>query len=553
VAIDKPPVDLWLQVASTKLLGFTTPALLLPEALAGTLSVLLLFDLLRTLFGRRAGLAGALALAVLPLSVITARSDTMDAVMAALVIGAGALVARAIRRDRPALLVAAGALIGLAFDVKLFEALVAAPAIALLWWLGAGGSRRARLRAAATATAALLAVALAWPVAVTVAPGPHPWALGSTNGSVWDAMFVYNGVDRLLGQPSVHVPPAAGPRTALDRRQRAAALARFVQEHRRALASAPAPRGPLRLLSGHARLGERFGLEAAAALAALACALALGAWRRLDRAGRAGVLALGAWLVGGLVLFSAMRGLHPRYLEVLAPAVAGCLGAGVALAGRRSRAAGVVAAVALAGVLAPSAITAAAAAHRGVSDSGRPGWIPAARVALLSRYLRDHQGAAHYEFASLAPAKAAMVIAHDGRPALVLEAYFGRPIVPVAQLAAAVRSGQVRYALVGARCTQGSGDRLTGCSPAARWIRAHGVDVSRQAGQPHPGLLYRVTAAAAAPRHGSRRSSTSAPWTRTARAATGAYAPNRASHAARHRCARARPRCRRRSSAMRTP
>jgi 4-amino-4-deoxy-L-arabinose transferase-like glycosyltransferase len=497
VAIDKPPVDLWLQVASTKLLGFTTPALLLPEALAGTLSVVLLFDLLRTLFGRRAGLAGALALAVLPLSVITARSDTMDAVMAALVIGAAALVARAVRGDRPALLVAAGALMGLAFDVKLFEALVAAPPIALLWWLGAGGSRRARLRAAAAAAGALLAVALAWPLAVTIAPGSHPWALGSTNGSVWNGIFVYNGIDRVLGQPQVQVPPApraARRPTARVRRQRAAALARAAKEHQQALALAPAPRGPLRLLSGRAHLGERFGLEAAAALAALACALALGAARRLDRTGRAGLLALGAWLVGGLALFSTLRGLHPRYLEVLAPAVAGCLGAGVALVARRGRAAGVVAAVALAGVLAPCAVIAGAAVHRGVSDSGRPGWITADRVALLSRYLRAHQGTAHYEFAALAPAKAAMIIARDGRPALVLEAYYGRPIVPVAQLAAAVRSGRLRYALLGATCTQSSGDRLTGCSPAARWIRAHGVDVSRQAGQPHPGLLYRLSA-----------------------------------------------------------
>jgi 4-amino-4-deoxy-L-arabinose transferase-like glycosyltransferase len=512
VAIDKPPVDLWLQVASTKLLGFTTPALLVPEALAGTLSVLLLFDLLRTLFGRRAGLAGALALAVLPLSVITARSDTMDAVMTALVIGAGALVARAIRHDRPRLLVAAGALMGLAFDVKLFEALVAAPPIALLWWLGAGGSRRARLRAAATAGAALVAVALAWPLAVTVAPGPHPWALGSTDGSVWSSMFVYNGVDRVLGQPAVRVPaPPRDPRppTAVTRRQRAAAQARLVQAHQQALAAAPAPQGPLRLLSGRARLGERFGLEAAAALAALALALAFGAARRLDRVRRAGLLALGAWLVGGLVLFSAMRGLHPRYLEVLAPAVAGCLGVGVALAWRRGRATGVVAAVALAGLLTTSAITAVNAVHGGVSDSGRPGWITTARVAVLSRYLRDHQGSAHYEFASLAPAKAALFIAHDGRPALVMQAYYGRPIVPVSQLARAVRRGQVRYALVGATCTQSSGDRLTGCSAAARWIRAHGIDVSAQAGQPHAALVYRLTAAAVS-RHAPRRSSTSA-------------------------------------------
>ena len=52
VAIDKPPVDLWLQVASTRLLGFDGVALLLPEALGGVALVAALMWLLRTLLGR---------------------------------------------------------------------------------------------------------------------------------------------------------------------------------------------------------------------------------------------------------------------------------------------------------------------------------------------------------------------------------------------------------------------------------------------------------------------------------------------------------------------
>src|SRR4029077_6849170 len=43
VSIDKPPVDLWLQVASVKVLGFSSSTLKLPEALAGTAAVPLLF------------------------------------------------------------------------------------------------------------------------------------------------------------------------------------------------------------------------------------------------------------------------------------------------------------------------------------------------------------------------------------------------------------------------------------------------------------------------------------------------------------------------------
>ena len=59
VSIDKPPVDLWLQVASVKLLGFSTTTLKLPEALAGIASVPLLFAAVRRMWSTPAGLAAA--------------------------------------------------------------------------------------------------------------------------------------------------------------------------------------------------------------------------------------------------------------------------------------------------------------------------------------------------------------------------------------------------------------------------------------------------------------------------------------------------------------
>jgi 4-amino-4-deoxy-L-arabinose transferase-like glycosyltransferase len=59
VSIDKPPVDLWLQVVSVKLLGFSNTALKLPEALAGTAAVPLLFAAVRRMWSTTAGLAAA--------------------------------------------------------------------------------------------------------------------------------------------------------------------------------------------------------------------------------------------------------------------------------------------------------------------------------------------------------------------------------------------------------------------------------------------------------------------------------------------------------------
>ena len=95
LSIDKPPLDLWLEVVSVKLLGFNQFALKLPEALGGTLAVPLLYDTVRRVAGRPAGLAAAAALAVLPESVLTSRSDTMDSLMMLLVIAALWLTVRA--------------------------------------------------------------------------------------------------------------------------------------------------------------------------------------------------------------------------------------------------------------------------------------------------------------------------------------------------------------------------------------------------------------------------------------------------------------------------
>ena len=218
VSIDKPPVDLWLQVASVKLIGFSNTSLKLPEALAGTLAVPLLFGAVRRMWSARAGLAAAVAQAVLPIEVITSRSDTMDGVMMALIVIALYLIVRANERGSSAWLLAGAAALGIAFDVKLLESLVALPGLAVLAYLGMPGSRKRRLLQLTAAGAVYVVVALAWLGATLLAPAhDRPYAIGSTNGSAWNAAFVFNGTDRLSGksiepqtvyQPGHHYPTA---------------------------------------------------------------------------------------------------------------------------------------------------------------------------------------------------------------------------------------------------------------------------------------------------------------------------------------------------------
>jgi 4-amino-4-deoxy-L-arabinose transferase-like glycosyltransferase len=118
VSVDKPPVGFWLQVLSTKVLGFTPFAVFLPQALAGVLSVLLLYALVRRHFGVVAGVIAAAALAVSPISVVTNRNNTIDSTLMLVLLVATWAAFRAIETDRLRWLVLAGVLVGLGFNIR---------------------------------------------------------------------------------------------------------------------------------------------------------------------------------------------------------------------------------------------------------------------------------------------------------------------------------------------------------------------------------------------------------------------------------------------------
>src|SRR6185312_13863577 len=371
VSIDKPPVDLWLQVATVKLFGFTSTTLKLPEAIAGILSVPLLFVAVKRMWSATAGLAAAAALALLPVDVITSRSDTMDGVMALLIVLALVFFLRACETGRTRWLLGGAAVLGVAFDVKILESLVALPGLGALVLVGFPGTARARALKLAAGAAVYLVFALAWLSATLLVPSnDRPWAIGSTNGSAWNAVFVFNGTERLGGkspEPQFtqyepghkypvatqserdHIPivppsptrllarigPLSGERLGLEllaglllgvpallwslrRRRGVLELDRDGDEDDMPAAARTGPNG----LAGAPGAGAR---EAGGALAGDE-----GARARTMRIAIAGALAL--WLLTGIVLFSHMARLHPRYVEGLVPAVAAILGIGAAWA-----------------------------------------------------------------------------------------------------------------------------------------------------------------------------------------------------------------------------
>jgi 4-amino-4-deoxy-L-arabinose transferase-like glycosyltransferase len=488
VSIDKPPLGLWLQVASTKALGFSTASLLLPEALGGCAAVALLFVLVRSLWGRAEAVASAAALAVLPVSVLTARSDTMDSLTAALTLLAAVLVVRSARTGGRWPLAAAGAAVGLAFNAKVFQALIPVPALVVLYVAASPLPLGERLSRLVLASAVAAAVGVAWLAVVSTAPGrEQPWAFGSTNGSALNATFVYNGIDRVGATPA--------PRPATRRRPNLAAH-RAATPWRRL-----SPPGPLRLAGTGGALRSRLAPElvpalligALALLAAAAAAVRqrgseLSQRARLARAGAAG---LAVWLLTGIVLFSFVGRLQVRYLEGFTPAVAAILGTGTVALVRRAHLPVWVAGLAVVALLVAPARASLAVVHAGASDSGHLGAMPARETALLSRYLRRHSAHTPDEVASATAIKAAPLIVRDGRPVLMLAAQSGQPVTSLHRLKVALHHHRVRYLLT-APCRASSAARPRGCGRVNRWAQVHGRDVTRRAGLQGRGVLFRL-------------------------------------------------------------
>src|SRR3954452_10163301 len=137
VSVDKPPLGLWIQAASAYLFGFHGLSLLLPQALAGILSVALLYHLVRRAFEPVAGLVAALVLAVTPVAVGVERTNNSDGLLVLIVLVAAWAVIRATETGRVRWLLVGAVIVGLGFNIKMLEAYLVLPALYLLYFLAA--------------------------------------------------------------------------------------------------------------------------------------------------------------------------------------------------------------------------------------------------------------------------------------------------------------------------------------------------------------------------------------------------------------------------------
>ncbi|AHV95426.1 glycosyltransferase family 39 protein [Paenibacillus sabinae] len=200
VTVDKPPVVFWIQTLFAWVLGLKGWSVILPQALAGVGSVLLIYLLVKPTFGKTAARFGALAMALTPVAAAVSRTNNIDAMLVFTLLLAAWFLFRGTRSGNFGSLIAAFALIGVAFNEKMLQAYMVVPAFYLFYWLAYKINWKKKTGILAACTAVMLVISVSWAVIVDSIPASErPFIGSSTTNSVMKLAFGYNGVSRLTG------------------------------------------------------------------------------------------------------------------------------------------------------------------------------------------------------------------------------------------------------------------------------------------------------------------------------------------------------------------
>ncbi len=201
VTVDKPPVALWIQTIFALVFGVHTWSVILPQALAGLGSVLLLYFMIKPSFGTGAARIAALVMALTPIAAAVSRTNNLDSMLVfTLLLGSWCLM-RAVKRGKIIWLLSAFALVGLAFNMKMMQAYIVLPAFLLFYLIASHTSIKKKLISLLASSAVLLALSVSWAAAVdSISASSRPYIGSSQTNSVLELAFGYNGTERLLGQ-----------------------------------------------------------------------------------------------------------------------------------------------------------------------------------------------------------------------------------------------------------------------------------------------------------------------------------------------------------------
>lgn len=304
VTLDKIPGSFWIPALFVKVFGFSTWAVVLPNALAAVGAMLLVAFTARRMLGTFAGLLAGAVMATTPILIAVSRSNQPETFFVLALAATAWAATKAIERRSLGWLIGAGLFIAAGFQTYMIESWAVWPALAAAWLC----TRQPLLRKLWTlgiAGAASLAASLVWVVTVALIPaGSRPYIGSTLSNSAWEMVFGYNALGRF------------GSSTA-----DAAAYRTFTPP-----------------FSGSASAFRLFNTQLAGQIAWLIPAALLAVvvlW--VLRYHRPLVVLLGVWLLTFAAMFSVVAGMHQFYTAALAVPIALLVALAVAWARRHRR------------------------------------------------------------------------------------------------------------------------------------------------------------------------------------------------------------------------
>ena len=207
VSLNKPPICLWIQGIFGKIFGVSGFALILPEALAGTLCVFILYILIKRYFGFIAGIMAALILAITPIYVAVSRTNDFQTILILFMLLSIMPAIKAAKTGNIKYLIVSVIIVGIAFNINRLESFIIIPAIYLTYIFSESeGEKRvieryvcgitfitqerekvslkAKIKCLILATIVLLVVSLSWSFLVDLVPvNARPYVGDSTTNS----------------------------------------------------------------------------------------------------------------------------------------------------------------------------------------------------------------------------------------------------------------------------------------------------------------------------------------------------------------------------------
>jgi len=199
LAVDKPPLGFWVQAISAFFLGVNGFALALPNAIAGVLSIFMVYKIVRRPFGPWAALLAAAVMAVMPVAISAERNNTIDGLLVFVLLLAAWTFLQSVHTGKLTWLLLGAFIVGLGFNIKMLQAILPLPAFYAIYFFGSKQKFWEKIFDLARATMILVVVSFSWAVAVDLVPvSERPYVDSTAHNTVMELIFGHNGIERLL-------------------------------------------------------------------------------------------------------------------------------------------------------------------------------------------------------------------------------------------------------------------------------------------------------------------------------------------------------------------